>query len=302
MGVRARYNDPMSRKSSAVPPLVTVPSLVARKAISPVVVVTAYDAVQGRIVDGAGADAILVGDSVGMTTLGYDSTVPVTLDDMLRHTRAVARGQAARIAEAEGAEEFEKERKGRCALLIADLPFGAYGADVAEGVRAGMRLVAEGGAQTVKLEGAGDTIRETIARLVDAGVPVMGHLGLTPQSIHRFGGFKAQGRGEAAENALLANAHALVEAGVWGIVLEMIPAALARRITEAVPALTIGIGAGADCDGQVQVFHDLVGLGFGPVFKHTRRYAETGATLAGALREHVADVRAKRFPADANSF
>ncbi|MBC8134552.1 MAG: 3-methyl-2-oxobutanoate hydroxymethyltransferase, partial [Fibrella sp.] len=145
----------MSRKSPSVPPSVTVPSLAARKGELPIVILTAYDAVQGRIVDGSGADAILVGDSVGMTTLGYDSTVPVTLDDMLRHTRAVARGQAARLADSESPEPFETERKGRCALLIADLPFGAYGADVAEGVRAGMRLVAEGGAQSVKLEGAG---------------------------------------------------------------------------------------------------------------------------------------------------
>ncbi|MBC8135278.1 MAG: 3-methyl-2-oxobutanoate hydroxymethyltransferase [Fibrella sp.] len=291
----------MLRKNVSAPLLVSVPSLVARKGKSPVVIVTAYDAVQGRIVDGSGADAILVGDSVGMTTLGYDSTVPVTLDDMLRHTRAVARGQRSRIADSESPEPFETERKGRSALLIADLPFGAYGADPAEGVRAGMRLVAEGGAQSVKLEGAGAIIRDTIRRLVDAGVPVMGHLGLTPQSIHRFGGFKAQGKSEAAGNALLAEAHALVESGVWGIVLEMIPATLAQRITEAVPAITIGIGAGTDCDGQVQVFHDLVGLTFGPVFKHTRRYAETGATLAMAMAEHVADVRAKRFPTQDNS-
>lgn len=292
----------MSRKSLSVPSLVTVPSLVARKGKSPIVIVTAYDSVQGRLVDGAGADAILVGDSVGMTTLGYDSTVPVTLDDMLRHTRAVARGQAARIADAESPEPFETERRGRSALLIADLPFGAYGADPAEGVRAGMRLIAEGGAQSVKLEGAGATIRETIRRLVDVGVPVMGHLGLTPQSIHRFGGFKAQGKSDAAGNALLADAQALVEAGVWGIVLEMIPATLAQRVTEAIPAITIGIGAGAECDGQVQVFHDLVGLTFGPVFKHTRRYAETGASLATAIAEHVDDVRSNRFPSAGNSF
>lgn len=292
----------MSRKSFSIPPLVTVPSLVARKGKSPIVIVTAYDAVQGRLVDGAGADAILVGDSVGMTTLGYDSTVPVTLDDMLRHTRAVARGQAARISDAESPETFETERKGRSALLIADLPFGAYGADPAEGVRAGMRLIAEGGAQSVKLEGAGATIRETIRRLIDVGVPVMGHLGLTPQSIHRFGGFKAQGKSDAAGNALLADAQALVEAGVWGIVLEMIPATLAQRVTEAIPAVTIGIGAGAECDGQVQVFHDLIGLTFGPVFKHTRRYAETGASLAAAIAEHVGDVRSNRFPSEGNAF
>ncbi len=295
----------MSRKNLSVPPRVTVPSLVARKGkLPPVVIVTAYDAVQGRVVDAAGADAILVGDSVGMTTLGYDSTVPVTLDDMFRHTRAVARGQAMRLSESGGGESpdpMEAERGGRSALLIADLPFGAYGADPADGVRAGMRLVAEGGAQSVKLEGAGAVIRESIRRLVDSGVPVMGHLGLTPQSIHRFGGFKAQGKSVAAGDALLADAHALVEAGVWGIVLEMIPAALAARVTGDIPAVTIGIGAGVDCDGQVQVFHDLVGLTFGPVFKHTRRYADTGAILAGAVGEHIRDVRANRFPNETNS-
>jgi 3-methyl-2-oxobutanoate hydroxymethyltransferase len=291
----------MSSKTQSVPPRVTVPSLAARKGKAPIVIVTAYDAVQGRIVDESGADAILVGDSVGMTTLGYDSTVPVTLDDMLRHTRAVSRGQATRISCPDSFEPFEAERKGRSSLLIADLPFGAYGADPAEGVHAGMRLIAEGGAQSVKLEGAGATIRETIRRLVDVGVPVMGHLGLTPQSIHRFGGFKAQGKTDAAGDALLADAEALVEAGAWGIVLEMIPATLAQRVTQAVPAITIGIGAGASCDGQVQVFHDLVGLTFGPVFKHTRRYAEAGVLLSNALAEHVSDVRWERFPSAENS-
>lgn len=291
----------MLNRTPSVPPSVTVPALAARKGKSSIVVVTAYDAIQGRIVDASGAEAILVGDSVGMTTLGYDSTVPVTLDDMLRHTRAVARGQAARLASSDGIEPFETERRGRSALLIADLPFGAYGAEPAEGVHAGMRLVAEGGAQSVKLEGAGGMIRETIRRLVDVGVPVMGHLGLTPQSIHRFGGFKAQGKGDAAGDALLADAQALVEAGVWGVVLEMIPAALAERVTKAIPAITIGIGAGANCDGQVQVFHDLVGLTFGPVFKHTRRYADTGSALVSAVSEHVADVRSKRFPSAENS-
>ncbi|MBC8140458.1 MAG: 3-methyl-2-oxobutanoate hydroxymethyltransferase, partial [Armatimonadetes bacterium] len=185
------------KKSSVppVPPVVRVPPLMSRKGKTPVVMITAYDAVQGRVADGAGSDVILVGDSVGMTTLGYDSTLPVTLDDMVRHTKAVWRGQQARLSDAPG--DFERERGGRNALLLADLPFGAYGADAAEGVRAGMRLVQEGGAQSVKVEGANDIIRETIRRLVDCGVPVMGHLGLTPQSIHRFGGFKAQGKTNA---------------------------------------------------------------------------------------------------------
>ncbi len=289
--------------ASSVPPVVRVPSLLGRKGKSPVVMITAYDAVQGRVADGAGADVLLVGDSVGMTTLGYDSTLPVMLDDMVRHTKAVWRGQQARLLDVSGNApgDFERERGGRSALLLADLPFGAYGADVPEGVRAGMRLVQEGGAQSVKVEGASDVIRETVRRLVDCGVPVMGHLGLTPQSIHRLGGFRAQGKSDAAADSLVADAHLLQEAGVWGIVLEMIPANLAKRVTQAVDVLTIGIGAGADCDGQVQVFHDLVGLSFAPVFKHTRRYLNGVVLLQNALTEHIAEVRAGVFPRPENS-
>lgn len=295
----------MPRKPAPLPASVSVPALVARKGAAParpIVMLTAYDAVQGRVADGSGADAILVGDSVGMTMLGYDSTVPVTLDDMLRHTRAVARGQAARVSGAGEPASFETERGGRLALLVADLPFGAYGAEAADGVRAGMRLVAEGGAQSVKVEGAGAIITETIRRLTDAGVPVMGHLGLTPQSVHRFGGFKAQGKTDAAADALLHDAETLTAAGVWGIVLEMIPASLAKRVTDAVPAVTVGIGAGGDCDGQVQVFHDLVGLTFAPAFKHTRRYEELLPRLEAALAAYVGDARAKRFPGITNNF
>ena len=164
-----------------------------------------------------------------------------------------------------------------------------------------MRLVAEGGAQSVKLEGASAIMCDTVRRLVDCGVPVMGHLGLTPQSIHRFGGFKAQGKTEAAADALVADALRLQDAGVWGIVLEMIPAVLARRVTQSVAVLTVGIGAGLDCDGQVQVFHDLVGLSFAPVFKHTRRYADAAKSLQNALAQHVADVRAGHFPGAENA-
>ena len=275
-----------------------MPSLVARKGSgNPIVMITAYDAVQGRLVDSSGADAVLVGDSVGMTTLGYDTTVPVTLDDMVRHTRAVYRGQLARIAATPEPQEYETQRGGRAALLVADLPFGSYGADVADGVRAGMRLLADGGAQSVKLEGASDIVCETVRRLVGTGVPVMGHLGLTPQSVHVFGGFKAQGKTDEAADALLRAAERLTNAGVWGIVLEMIPATLAKRVTEAVPVIIIGIGAGAGCDGQVQVFHDLVGLSFAPVFKHTKRYTDAGTLLADTLTSHVAEVRSGVFPA-----
>lgn len=278
----------------------TVPLFAAHKSQTPLVVVTAYDAPQGRIADASGADALLVGDSVGMTTLGYDSTLPVTVDDMIHHCRAVSRGQAARPLTSEPTPE-ERARGTRHALLIADLPFGAYGADVTSGVQAGMRLVSEGNAQAVKLEGAGEIVRETIRRLVDVGVPVMGHLGLTPQSIHKFGGFKAQGKTEDAANALLQSAQNLTADGVFGIVLEVIPAALAARITSAVSVPTIGIGAGAGCDGQVQVLHDLLGLTGGPVLRHARRYVDGDALFTRALAEYADDVRAGRFPTGENT-
>jgi 3-methyl-2-oxobutanoate hydroxymethyltransferase len=281
---------------------VTAPSFSARKVTAdsaPLVVVTAYDAPQGRIADAAGVDAVLVGDSLGMVTLGYDGTLPVTLDDMIRHTGAVARGMASRTGRATEADE---RRGARRALLIADLPFGSYGASAEEGVRAGMRLMAEGGAEAVKLEGAGPVMLETVRRLADAGVPVMGHLGMTPQSVHRFGGFRVQGRTDAAADELVRQAEALTEAGVFGMVLELVPAAVAGRVTRAVPVPTVGIGAGPECDGQVQVLHDLIGLAPGPVRKHARRYADLGTALADALTEYAADVRARRFPDETNSF
>lgn len=250
----------------------------------PLVVVTAYDFAQAALCDAAGVDAILVGDSLGMTTLGHATTIPVTLDDMIRHTRAVSRGT-------------------QRALLIADLPFGAYGVSVEDGVRAGVRLVAEGGAQAVKLEGAGPVMLETIRRLVDLGVPVMGHLGMTPQSVNRFGGFKVQGKSDKAADAILSDAVGIVAAGVFAFVLEVIPAELSRRITGTVPVPTIGIGAGPDCDGQVQVFHDLVGLfPDEPVFKHARRYVEAGKMLRDAVAAYAEDVRAGRFPTEENAF
>jgi 3-methyl-2-oxobutanoate hydroxymethyltransferase len=270
----------------------------------PIVVVTAYDWTQARLADAAGVDAVLVGDSLGMVMLGHDTTLPVTLDDMLRHTRAVARGLADAPDTCPGSAptDAQRARGALRPLLIADLPFGAYGVSVEDGVRNAVRLIAEGGAQAVKLEG-GAAMAPTVRRLVDLGVPVMGHLGMTPQSVHRFGGFKLQGRGEAAADALLADAAALVEAGVFGFVLEVIPAVLARRVTESIPVPTIGIGAGAGCDGQVQVFHDLLGLIEGaPVLRHTRRYAETGRLIREALASYAADVRDGRFPSGDNAF
>jgi 3-methyl-2-oxobutanoate hydroxymethyltransferase len=279
---------------------VTVPAFAARKGQSPLVVVTAYDAPQGRLADAAGVDAILVGDSLAMTTLGYDSTLPVTLDDLVLHTRAVARGQETRALDKPTPEDAA--RNARHALLIADMPFGSYGASVEEGVKAGMRLVAEGSAQCVKLEGSSPLIHETIRRLVAVGVPVMGHLGMTPQSMHRFGGFRVQGKTDDAAEQLIDDARAIVEAGVFGIVLELIPASVAARVTQAVPVPTIGIGAGPDCDGQVQVLHDLIGLDHGPIRRHARRYTDAGATIQQAISDYAADVRARRFPTTENAF
>lgn len=282
---------------------VTVPQFARHKADKrPLVVVTAYDATQARIADAAGVDAILVGDSLGMVVQGRDTTLPVTLDDMVRHTQSVARGIAANTdCPTARPTPVDRRRGARHALLIADLPFGSYGISVEEGVRSAARLVAEGGAQAVKLEG-GAAMVETVRRIVAIGVPVMGHLGMTPQSVHRFGGFKLQGKGEAAGDALVADAEALVAAGVFALVLEVIPAALARRVTATLPIPTIGIGAGAACDGQVQVFHDLVGLTPGPAFKHTRRYAEAGDLIHTALAAYADDVRSGRFPGEENAF
>lgn len=263
-------------------------------------VVTAYDAPQGRLADSAGVDAILVGDSLAMTTLGYDSTLPVTLDDLVRHTAAVACGMESRSAQKPTPEDTE--RGARHALLIADMPFGTYGASVEEGVRAGMRLVSEGKAQSVKLEGAGEINLETIRRLVAIGVPVMGHLGMTPQSIHRFGGFRVQGKSDDAADAVLREAEALVDAGVFSIVLELVPAQLAERITAAIPVPTIGIGAGPGCDGQVQVLHDLLGLTPGPALRHARQYANLGETITQALAQYAREVRQGKFPTEENSF
>ncbi len=284
---------------------VTAPLLLRRKAEKrPIVMVTAYDSAQARLADTAGVDAILVGDSLGMVMLGHDTTLPVTLDDVLRHTQAAARGLTSPQADCPDAEPTPPAiaRGARHALLVADLPFGTYGISVEDGVRNAARLAAEGGAQAVKLEGGAEAMTETVRRIVDIGVPVMGHLGMTPQSVHRFGGFRAQGKSNAAADALLHDAEALAAAGVFALVLEVIPAALARRVTEAVPVPTIGIGAGPYCDGQVQVFHDLVGLSEeAPVLRHARRYAEAGRLIREALNEYADDVRAGRFPTEENA-
>jgi 3-methyl-2-oxobutanoate hydroxymethyltransferase len=257
---------------------VSAVTLLARKRTGErVAVLTAYDVVFARLADGAGIDVVLVGDSLGMVVQGERSTLGVTLDEMVYHSRIVSRGIAR-------------------AHLVADMPFMSYQASVEDGMRAAGRLMKEGHAEAVKLEG-GEPVAELARRLVQAGIPVMGHVGLTPQSIHQLGGFKVQGRTDAQRAQILADARALADAGAYAIVLEAVPHALAGEITRAVPALTIGIGAGADCDGQVMVMHDLLGLQPSWKPRFVRRYAEMGAEAGAAFSAYAADVRAGKFPA-----
>ena len=245
------------------------------------VMLTAYDATMARLLERAGVDLILVGDSVGMVVLGYDNTLPVTLEEMLHHTRAVSRGV---------------ER----ALVVADMPFLSYQVNADEAVRNAGRLLKEGGAAAVKLEG-GRPVVDLVRRLVDVGIPVMGHLGLLPQSIHQVGGYIRQATTPAEADALLADAIALEAAGAFAVVLEAVPSTVARTVTARVGIPTIGIGAGPDCDGQVLVSHDLLGLfdGFVPPF--VRQYANLAETIVAATRTYVDDVRAGRYPAAASA-
>jgi 3-methyl-2-oxobutanoate hydroxymethyltransferase len=252
-----------------------------------IAVVTAYDATAARLVDAAGADCILVGDSLGMVFQGHDSTLPVTLEQMVYHTAAVRRGLA--------------RGGGGRAHLVGDLPFGSYQASLEEAVRSAARLVAEGGAEAVKLEGGRD-FAEVVRRVVRAGVPVMGHVGLTPQSVHKLGGYLVQGRDEERARALLRDAQELEAAGCYAIVLECIPAELARFITGRLQIPTIGIGAGPHCDGQVLVLNDLLGLdpGFKPKF--VKRFGALAQAVGGAVSDYVREVREQTFPAEEHSF
>jgi 3-methyl-2-oxobutanoate hydroxymethyltransferase len=262
---------------------ITTATLRARKASGEkTAVVTAYDVVFSRLADDAGIDVILVGDSLGMVVQGERSTLPVSLDDMVYHTKLVSRGV-------------------RRAHLVGDLPFMSYQASIEDGMRAAGRLMKEGRAEAVKLEG-GVEVAELVRRLVRAGIPVVGHVGLTPQSIHQFGGFKVQGRSDDQRTRILEDAHAVAEAGAYAIVIEAVPHALAAEITQSVPALTIGIGAGPACDGQVMVMHDLLGLE--PAWKprFVRRYAEMGKAVGEAFAAYAADVRAGRFPSEQESY
>lgn len=262
---------------------VTTATLRARKGSGErIAVLTAYDVVFARLADEAGIDVVLVGDSLGMVVQGKRSTLAVTLDEMVYHSRIVSRGV-------------------RRAHLVADMPFMSYQASVEDGMRAAGRLLKEGRAEAVKLEG-GQEVTELVGRLVRAGIPVMGHVGMTPQSMHQLGGFKVQGRTDAQRAKIAADARAVADAGAYAMVIEAVPHTLAAEITAAVAVPTIGIGAGVDCDGQVMVMHDLLGLE--PAWKprFVRRYAEMGKAAGEAFAAYAADVRAGRFPAPEETY
>ncbi len=262
---------------------VTVQTLAEKKRKrEPIVSLTAYDYATARLADEAGVDLILVGDSLAQVVLGYDSTLPVTVEEMLHHTRAVRRAV-------------------HRAFLVADMPFGSYHAGSRKAVENAVRFVKDGGAEAVKIEG-GISRLPIIRRILDAEIPVVGHIGLTPQSVHRMGGYKVQGKTAPAIDALLADAAALDRAGVAAIVLEGIPREVAARITAQVATPTIGIGAGPECDGQILVFHDLAGLTFHPPAKFVRRYCNAGELIAQAIHGYCDDVRSAAFPADAESY
>jgi 3-methyl-2-oxobutanoate hydroxymethyltransferase len=247
-----------------------------------IVMVTAYDHPSGRLADEAGVDLVLVGDSAAMTVLGHDSTVPVTVEEMLMLTGAVTRGVSR-------------------ALVVADMPFGSFQVSDEEAVRNAIRFVKEAGADAVKIEGAGPMLSRVLA-LVGAGIPVMGHLGLTPQSATMLGGFRAQGRTAAKARRLLEDAVALEQAGCFALVLEAVPAAVAERVGDELSIPTIGIGSGADCDGQVLVLHDLLGLYNGRAPRFAKRYADIGEEIRAAIEHYAADVRSGAFPAEEHTY
>jgi len=263
----------------------TVPSVTRSKVSrgdAPLVMVTAYDHPSARLADAAGVDLILVGDSLGMVVQGRPDTLRVTVDDVCYHCRCVSAAAPS-------------------ALVIGDMPWLSYHVGVEDAVRNAGRLVQEGGVQAVKLEGGAQRV-PAVRALLDAEIPVMGHLGLTPQSIHALGGFRVQGHEPEAAERILRDAHLLEEAGVFSIVLEGVPAELAARVTEELSIPTIGIGAGVACDGQVLVFHDLLGLSAGPLPRFVRQYESLGERAEAALRRFAADVRAGSFPSDDESY
>ena len=247
-----------------------------------IAMITAYDYTSARIVEAAGVDIILVGDSLGQVVLGYDSTVPVTMEDMLHHIKAVVRGS-------------DKTH------IVGDLPFMSYQASESEAVRNAGRLLKEGGAQSVKLEG-GKHVAKSMRRIVRAGIPVMGHIGLTPQAVNQLGGYRIQGKTTKAAVELIEDAKTVEDAGAYSIVLEGVPSQLARIVTQRLTIPTIGIGAGVHCDGQVQVFHDMMGLYSDFTPKHARKYANLSADMRGAVADYIQDVRAQSFPSEDESF
>jgi 3-methyl-2-oxobutanoate hydroxymethyltransferase len=262
-------------------PKVTVPALgEMKRQRKPISALTAYDYATARLVDEAGLDMILVGDSLAMVVLGHENTMAVTVDEMLHHTRAVRRAV-------------------HRALVVADMPFGSYHGTVAEGLANAVRFVKEAGAEAVKIEGPRV---ELVRALTDAEIPVIGHLGLTPQSVHRMGGYRVQARSAEAMRQLEADAIAVAAAGAGAIVLEGIPREAAAQITTALSIPTIGIGAGPDCDGQILVFHDLINLTFAPPAKFVRRYADAAALFRGAIEHYREDVEHRAFPSDAESY
>lgn len=244
--------------------------------------VTAYDYTSARLADAAEIPIVLVGDSLGMVVLGYDSTIPVTMEEMIHHVKMVARGA-------------------QQALVVADMPFMSYQVNKAQALTNAARLLQEGGAQTVKLEG-GESVARTVHRIVECGIPVMGHLGLTPQSVNGFGGYRVQGRLRQEAVQLLKDAKALEDAGAYAVVLELVPTALARLISQRLTVPTIGIGAGPGCDGQVQVLHDMLGLFTDFVPKHAKRYANLGEDIKEAFTRYAKEVLAGEFPTDRESF
>jgi 3-methyl-2-oxobutanoate hydroxymethyltransferase len=247
-----------------------------------IAVLTAYDATFARLFDAAKVDVLLVGDTLGMVVQGAPNTLGVTLEDIIYHTRAVARGASR-------------------AMIVADMPFMSYQVSAEQALVSAGRLLKEGNAEAVKLEG-GAPVCEAVARMVAAGIPVMGHLGLLPQSVHALGGFRVQAKDEVARDRLIADAKALEQAGVFSIVLEAVPRAVAKLVTDSVAVPTIGIGAGPDCDGQVLVCYDFLGLFQGFVPRFVKRYAELAGSVEAAARAYVSEVRAGQFPEDKHSF
>src|SRR5690349_14600543 len=268
---------------------ITVPALLQRKSAAgfpgnpqKITCLTAYDYPSARLLDEAGVDLLLVGDSLAMVVLGHESTLPVTLEEMLHHTRAVRRGA-------------------RRALVVADMPFGSYHADIGESVNNAVRFVKEAGAEAVKVEG-GERRLELIARLTEAEIPVMGHIGLTPQSVNAMGGYRVQGKTADSAEQLLRDARAVEAAGAFAVVLEAVPRELAAQITRELRIPTIGIGAGPECDGQILVLNDVVGLTFTGLPKFARRYENVGEMISTAVGAYCDDVRAGMFPSDAESY